>query len=176
MIAQAPLRGPGYSADNQRVYWIIQDIVSGTDGWAWIKDVQTEDGQLAITKLHEHYDGPGAKTRRVQDAKERLKVCHYKNEQVFTFEKFITTLKDCFDTMEDDECPVTERDKIDYLLDGIQCPALSAAVSTISMNPNLRENFVNAANTLSRDSHHQEGQEGREPSHRLTSSKMKMND
>jgi len=104
-----------------------------------------------MLKLREHYDGAGSKTRHVQDAKEHLKSCHYKSEMTFSFEKYVTALKECFDTLEEDECPTTERDKIDYLLDGIQCQQLSSAVSTISMNPRLRETFESAANILSRE-------------------------
>jgi len=71
----------------------------------------------------------------------------------FTFDKYVSSLKDCFDTLQEDECPITERDKIDYLLDGIRCTQLSSAISNISMNPNLRMTFEEAANTLQREVH-----------------------
>jgi len=86
LICLAPLQGPTYLEDKRRVYRIIRDAVSGTDGWIWIQDVKNEDGRLAIKRLRAYYDGPGATTRRVQDAKERLKVCHYKSETTFPFE------------------------------------------------------------------------------------------
>jgi len=70
LIAQAPLRGPAYIKDRQRVFSIISDAVSGTDGWTWIQDVKDEDGRAAMLKLRDHYDSAGLRTRRVQDAKE----------------------------------------------------------------------------------------------------------
>jgi len=137
LIRLAPLQGPSYLEEKRRVYQIIRDAVSGTDGWIWIQDVKNEDGRLAIKRLRDHYDGPGASTRRVQDAKERLKVCHYKSETTFPFERYVSVLKECFTTLEDDERPITERDKIDYLLEGIQNVGLTSAISNISMTAAL---------------------------------------
>jgi len=153
LIAQAPHTGPTYIADRQKVYGVIRDAVSGSDGWMWIRDIKNEDGREAMIRLRAHYDGAGSKTRRVQDAKDRLKSCHYRSELHFTFDKYVTTLKDCFATLEEDERAVTERDKIDYLLDGIQCAQLSSAISNISMNPALHDTFKLAANTLQREVH-----------------------
>jgi len=36
LITQAPLQGSAYIKDRQRVYSIISDAMSGTDGWMWI--------------------------------------------------------------------------------------------------------------------------------------------
>jgi len=74
LIRLAPLSGTAYLEDKKRVYRIIRDAVSGTNGWTWIQDVRNEDGRQAIKRLRDHYDGPGAKMRHVQDAKERLKI------------------------------------------------------------------------------------------------------
>jgi len=73
MIRLAPLYGTAYLEDKKRVYQIIRDAVSGMDGWTWIQHVRNEDGRQAIKCLRDHYNGPGAKTHRVQDAKERLR-------------------------------------------------------------------------------------------------------
>jgi len=154
LIAQAPLRGTAYTKDRQKVYSIISDAVSGTDGWTWIRDIKDEDGRAAMLKLRDHYDGAGSRTRRVQDAKERLKTCHYKSEMSFTFDKYVSSLKDCFDTLQEDEHLITKRDKIDYLLDGIRCAQLTSAISHVSMNPNLQMTFEEAANTMQREVHH----------------------
>ena len=61
LIAQAPLHGTAFIKDQQRVYSIISDAISGTDGWTWIRDVRDEDGRTAILKLHDHYDGAGSR-------------------------------------------------------------------------------------------------------------------
>jgi len=48
-IVQALLHGPSYQADQQKVYQIIWDAVSGSDGWAWICDVKYKDRHLACS-------------------------------------------------------------------------------------------------------------------------------
>jgi len=50
--------------------------------------------------------------------------------------------------LEEDERTITERDKLDYLLDSIQNMALAAAVSTISMSQTLCTSFKEAAGIL----------------------------
>jgi len=57
LIAQAPLRGASYLADRQKVYRIICNAVSGSDGWTWIRDVKNKDNRAAMIKLRDHYDG-----------------------------------------------------------------------------------------------------------------------
>jgi len=153
LIAQALLRRTAYIEDHQRVYSIISNAMSGSDGWTWIRDVKDKDGRMAMLKLQDHYNGAGSCTRHVQDTKECLKTCHYKSEMSFSFDKYVSSLKDCFDTLQVDNHPITEHDKIDYLLDGIHCTQLASAISNISMNPNLRMTFEEAANTLQREVH-----------------------
>jgi len=65
----------------------------------------------------------------------------------------VTQLKECFDILKEDEWPITERDKIDHLLDEIQCQQLASAVSNISMNHNLCKTFELAANILTWEVH-----------------------
>ena len=64
------------------------------------------------------------------------------------FEHYVSILKDCFATLSDDEHPVTERNKIDYLLDGIQNASLASAISNISMMATLWPLFEETANIL----------------------------
>jgi len=143
-----PLDGPIYLKDKRQVYHIIRDAVSRINGWTWMQDVKNEDGQQAIKLLHNHYNGPGARTRQVQDAKERLKICHYKAETNFPFKRYVSVLKDCLATLSDNEHLVTERDKIDYLLDGIQKASLALAILNISMMAMLWPSFEEAPNIL----------------------------
>jgi len=137
LVHLAPLDGPVYLEDKQCIYHIIRDAVLGTKGWMWIQDVKNEDGRSAIKHLCNHYDGPGARTWWVQDAKETLKACHNKSEMTFRFQSYISILKDCFAMLADDERPVTECDKLDYLLDNIQNASLASAISNISMSAML---------------------------------------
>jgi len=95
LICLAPLYGTPYLEDKKRVYCIIRDAVSRTNGWTWMQDVQNEDGKQAMKCLHDHYDGPRAKTHCIQDAKEQLKICAYKNETTFQFKHYVSVLKEC---------------------------------------------------------------------------------
>jgi len=54
-------------------------------------------------------------------------------------------------TPEEDKRTITKQDKLDYLLDGIENTALSAAVSTISMSQSLHTSFEEAAGILLRE-------------------------
>jgi len=96
LIRLMPLHGTAYLEDKKRVYHIIRDEISRTDGWTWMQDVKNEDGRQAIKRLCDHYDGPGAKMHRVQDTKECLKICAYKNETTFPFEHYVSVLKGVF--------------------------------------------------------------------------------
>ena len=40
---------------------------------------------------------------REVEALEKLTICHYKSEMSFSFDKYVTTLKDCFATLEEDD-------------------------------------------------------------------------
>jgi len=100
MVCLAPLCGTAYLEDKKREYCIVRDAVSGANGWTWIQDVHNEDGRQAMKCLYEHYDGPRAKMHCVQDAKECLKICVYKNETMFPLEQYVLVLKDCFATLE----------------------------------------------------------------------------
>jgi len=148
LIAQAPHVGPTYIANWQKVYCVIHNAVSGSDlqhkKWRWSGSNDLIEG---------NYDGAGLKMHRVQDAKDQLKYCHYQIKLHFTFDKYVSTLKYCFATLEEDEILVMEGDKIDYLLDGIQCSQLSSAISNISMNPALCDTFESATNTLQKEVH-----------------------
>jgi len=105
LICLMPLHGTAYLEDKKRVYRIIRDAISGTDGWMWMQDVKNEDGRQAIRHLCDHYDGPRAKMRRGQDAKECLKICTYKNKMTFPFKCYVSILKECFVMLEEDKGP-----------------------------------------------------------------------
>jgi len=94
-IVQVPIWGPLYLANQQKVYQIICDAVSGTNGWTWIHDIKYTYRHLAMSKLRQYYNGAGSKTHQIQDSKEHLKSCHYMREMTFSFEKYVMALKEC---------------------------------------------------------------------------------
>jgi len=104
-ICLMPLHGTAYLEDKKRVYRIIRDAISGTDGWMWMQDLKNEDGRQAIKCQCDHYNGPRAKMHRVQDTKECLKICTYKNKMTFPFKCYVSILKECFVMLEEDKGP-----------------------------------------------------------------------
>jgi len=94
---------------------IIRDVITGTNGWMWMQDIQKDGrqaqkgGRQAMKCLHDHYDSPSATTHCIQDAKECLKICVYKNKTTFSFEKYdVSVLKECFATLEEDKRAITK--------------------------------------------------------------------
>jgi len=127
-------------------------VTVGTDAWEWIKiyDIN-QDGRLAFMALREHYDGPGEIDKRISLARTQVKELHYKNEQSFSFEKFITKLNGAFQMLAECHEALTEKAKVDQMITSMsQCtnPAIVAATTTIMMNTEMRNNFVAAANKM----------------------------
>ena len=63
----------------------------------------------------DHYNGPGEKEKRLSQAREHIKVSHYKNEHTFSFERYVTKLKFAYDVLADNDQPVNKRMKVDDL-------------------------------------------------------------
>ena len=57
---------------------------------------QDQNGRLAFARLRDHYDGPGEIDRRIVMARQQIEELHYKAEQSFPFETFITKLNGAF--------------------------------------------------------------------------------
>jgi hypothetical protein len=56
----APLMGPYYNQDNQKVYRVTKQWTLNTAAFAWIRPFDTiEDGRGAVAAMRQHYDGPG---------------------------------------------------------------------------------------------------------------------
>jgi len=139
----------GWNTFNQE----LQAYLSSVQGIAWMREVKNEECRMAMQKLREHHAGAATRSRRVHEALEKLKICHYKSEKSFSFDKYVTTLKDCFATLEEDDRGRTDKDKVDQLLNGIQCTQLSAAVSKLNMNEAMHADFEMAATLLQRAVH-----------------------
>ena len=76
-----------------------------TDAWNWIQSFdRTADGRKAWLALDGHYDGLGELNKRVERAKEEIACLHYKDENIFPFEEFVTKkLEENFLVLEKDK-------------------------------------------------------------------------
>ena len=104
-----------------------------------------------MTALREHYDGPGARMRRLAEATQSLENLHYRQEQLFPFEKYITGLQSAFNILDDNNEPRSEREKVRLMLKNISTNnvQVQAAISTIAMDDTLNIDFNAACNKLS---------------------------
>ena len=152
LIHEAPLEGPIFNADNHQVYRIIKSKLVGTDNWEWISQYdRTENGRATMNTLRTHYDGPGEITKRVARAEAQIQALHYKSEQTFSFERFITKLNGAYQVLQEHKEGLTERKKVSLMCDKIQNnnPSLVAAVQFVRHTPDLCTDFRAAANKLS---------------------------
>jgi hypothetical protein len=123
----APLAGTHFREDNRRLYRIYKDLVVGTDAWTWFNRATVGDGRNAHLLLTRHYRGDAEVALRAAEAEADLNRLHYRgNEAVFSFNKYITRMSECFELMEDNQQGLSEPQKVKRMLEGI-----------ISTNPEL---------------------------------------
>ena len=111
-IYQTAHRGPAYNKDNQKVYEILTQLLSGTMAWTWISGYEaTKNGKGAFEALRRHYDGPGQVEKRLAYAYDLLSNTHYKSERQFSFETYVTKLSEAFEVLKDNQVAKPEREK-----------------------------------------------------------------
>jgi len=151
-IYLASHRGERFRSDNRKVFQLLTELLSGTPAWTWIsKFERAEDGKKAMKALRSHYDGPGEVEKRVAYAFSELETAHYKSERVFPFESYVTKLSEAFGILEDNRMHKEERERVEYLLKGIQSDnfVIVSAKTTVRMNENMRNSFQLAVDKLS---------------------------
>ena len=119
-IFLAPHTGPAYEADRRQVYRYLKGVLLGTDGWAWFEAAPEGDGRTAWFNLTEHYNGPTELRRRANEAEAKLVNLHYRNESAFSFERYITKLKEYYHDLEEAGQGYTDWQKVKRLTKGVQ--------------------------------------------------------
>ena len=113
LIYQAPLRGNAFKADNKKHYSILKQFLANTDAWQWIESYDdSQHGRNAMIALRTHYDGPGARLKRIAAANQSLENLHYNQEQTFSFEKYITIMQGAFNILRDNGEAKRETEKV----------------------------------------------------------------
>jgi hypothetical protein len=151
LIVEEPLAGAVFQEDTRQVYHILKAACLGTNGWEWIKEFdKRENGRITYQALQNHYSGPRFTEARISMTKKIIDGAHYKNEQVFPFESFVTKLNGAYQTL--DECghSKSEAKKVDDLIEKVQCMEsdICSALMNICMDPVARNNFTIAYNKL----------------------------
>lgn len=152
LVTEASLKGPSFNQDNRTVFQVLKNCALKTPAWAWIRRLDaSENGRLAFAKLSKHYDGPGEVRKRIATAKKQIADIHYKSEQSFSFESYITKLKGAFEVLEECDRPITEAEKVEIMVKGIQCQ--NQDIHTVKMrcfsSSKLSNNFDKSANKIS---------------------------
>ena len=109
-----------FTRDSKHVLSILKELTNGSQAETWMKG--TRCGRAAMSALQTHYDGTSEGERRKAVAKADLKKLFYRNETTFSFEKYVTKLKHIFNVMDRYAMPLYEKDKVDHLLEQINCP------------------------------------------------------
>jgi hypothetical protein len=119
LIYNASLAGAQFRRDSAEVLAFLKSLVIGTEAENWIGNAKC--GRVLMSNLQTHYDGKAEGERRRNVAVSDLTSVFYKHESTFPFNTFINRLKKCFDTLEECGVPKHETEKVELLLDKIQC-------------------------------------------------------
>ena len=143
IMYNAQLDGSMFKRDSKHVLQILKELTNGTQAETWMK--KKTCGRLAMIALQDHYDGKAEGERRMAVAKADLTKLFYRNEATFSFEKYVTKLLNTFNILEKYQFPVYPKDKVDYLLDKIQCPDKDFQMAVNICRSKYSTDFVNAS-------------------------------
>jgi hypothetical protein len=146
----APHHGLSYEDDNREVYRIYKDLMIDTDGWTWLSRAPEGDGRRAHLLISEHYRGTAETAKRAAEADALLARLFYKGEtQNFTFETYVTRLREAFELLADNEQPLTGAQKVKQMLKGIICthPRVTPLITAVMKDHST--NFEEASSMMS---------------------------
>ena len=119
-IYNAQLVGNMFIRDSKFVEQVLKELIVGTDAEHWAKG-KCGARDIVMVALKDHYDGTAEGERRKAVANSDLDKLFYPNESTFSFDKFVTKMKEGFNTLEQYGVPVHEENKVKMLMDKIQC-------------------------------------------------------
>ena len=118
---QLLLTGREFTKDNKAVWQALKARTVDTPAWTYIKEFQSaEDGRSAMAALRLNYEGGPEAERRIALANSQLKLLHWKNESVYSFENFKTQLKEHLDTLDELNRGKNAHEKVEMLMEKIQ--------------------------------------------------------
>jgi hypothetical protein len=151
-IACAPLTGPQFEADARQVHQLIQACVQGEDSEQWIKGVsRRQNGRTDFQALIDHFEGEGNTSRRISEAERLRETLHYKSERALPFATFLSKLQSMFNIFGEEKEAYSEAAKLRALLEKVQHPQLTSAVSALRVQATIDPTvvtFTTAANHL----------------------------
>lgn len=137
IVNRAPLRGTAYVADRRQVHQLLTGKVLGEQAEEWIRDDKSkQNGRIDFNHLKEHYEGEGNVSRRITQAEALHKSLFYKQERSMKFSVFLSRLQTMFQIYKQEGEEQPESAKIRFLLDRVQAPHLSQAVTSLRFQNN----------------------------------------
>ena len=138
--------GTAFKRDSKHVLQILKELTNGTSAETWMKGKTC--GRLAFLALQDHYDGKAEGERRKAVVRADLEKIFYRNEATFPFETFVTKLQHIFNVLEKYGMPEYEQNKVNYLLDKINCPDKRFQNHVDIARANYSQTFIQAATYL----------------------------
>ena len=131
-IACAPLSGPAFEADAATLHQKMISWTQGHDSFQFIKkNKKMNNGRADHQLLAKHYNGAGNLEVRLKRAKMLKETVHYKNEKILKFDSFLHKIEEMVNIFEEVGQPMFPDAKLTFLLDKVQCPEMSADISTL---------------------------------------------
>ena len=146
IVYNASLQGAMFKRDSKRVLGVLRELTIGSQADTWMKGKRC--GREAMKALQAHYDGATESGRRLTVAKADLIKLFYQNESTFSFEKYVTKLLEIFNLHQTYKVPLYEKDKVDYLLDKINCPDKEFQIQVSITRSSHSKTFVQASTYL----------------------------
>ena len=137
------LTGTMFKRDSKHVYQIMKELTNGTQVEDWMRGKSY--GTIAMIALQNNYDGMAEGERRMTVTKVDLTTLFYRNESTFSFEKYVTKRLTIFNILEKYKFPIYEKDKVDHLLNKIQCPDKDLQMTVNICRSSHNNNFIEAS-------------------------------
>ena len=104
IIKRSPLHGNMFSCDTKKVLAVLKELTVDTDCETWMKVKCC--GWEAMLAWQNHYNVKSLVERRKQVAKEDLKRLFYRNGTTFSFEKYVTKMKQILNVIDSYNVPL----------------------------------------------------------------------
>ena len=149
-VATTPLRGSGFTTDNQRVCSLFHTACSSEPGWPFIRGfVKKQDGRAAWKALVEHFMSDGVLSTEKKKAYDSIKSAKYTGETPrYTFKTYVGHLQNNFEILAEYGEAVPEAKKVQDFLGGIHInnTQVAAAVAHVTGSTQYLEDFTAASN------------------------------
>lgn len=150
LVNRAPLTGTVYVADRRQVHQLLTGKVLGETAEEWIRDHKNkQNGRIDFQALQIHFEGEGNVSRRISQAEALHKSLIYKQERSMKFSVFLNKLQMMFQIYKQEGEEKPESAKVRFLLDRVQAPHLSQAVTNLRYQSNQGLlTYASASNSL----------------------------